>query len=82
MAKVTEASKEKINPNYKCWGGTFPSEPKPEQCCICGEPCTKTQQSFMGQILVGFCNEHNEQYSFVYGYTDSGGEMFVTKVGG
>ena len=41
-----------------CIGGTFPSEPKPTTCYVCGSKCTVTKQSMIGQILYGLCDKH------------------------
>jgi hypothetical protein len=51
------------------WGGTFPHEPKPTKCAVkdCRGKVIRTEQSFIGQLLVGFCDKHSEVH-LTYGF--------------
>lgn len=56
-------------------GGTGPNEPKPNVCFQCGkDEVVITDQTPMGQLVVGFCEEH-KNYHVAYGHNEKLGGM-------
>ena len=56
---------QNCGPFQGCMGGALPGEPEPTTCYICGEPCVRFEQSIMGQILFGLCEEHTNYHSYL-----------------
>lgn len=54
------------------YGGAFPSEPKPNCCCVCGdENVVAFTKSIFGQILGGLCETHKD-WTFTMSFGDRG----------